>query len=137
MRRYWLKNGEIDSATSAANSSWCFKVPGKRSICTPGSSANYANLSLTDLTLAKLNNVCLVGANLRDCNLSGINFSHADLTNVNLRSAVLKNANLSHSKMKFADFKYADLLGANISGVEDDTYLGGTIMPDGSVHNED
>jgi len=82
-----------------------------------------------------LQQISLVGAQLKDSNLGGANFAgailrRADLSDVNLgdanlQGAILTGANLSGSRLDFANLSEADLEGAQLQ----DTALVRTIMP--------
>ena len=85
-----------------------------------------------------LSEVDLHGANIESANLDGANLFLADLTDANLKAASLKGANLQFAKLQGADFSGADLSGANIDGAHlRGTIFCQTIMPDGTVNDED
>lgn len=92
---------------------------------------------------ADLSNATLPQADLGDAFLMWADFSSADLTGVDLESADLtganlQNANLSNTKLKSASFEEANLLGADLTDVQDFESVNfcGATMPDGSISEQ-
>jgi uncharacterized protein YjbI with pentapeptide repeats len=110
-----------------------------------GASFKEADLSGVDFTGAylrgaylrgaRLHNARLVGADLKDANLrdvdgaiaqqpvdlSGANLQGADLRQANFHQATLRDADLTHAKLSGASFRQADLIGATLPQLEDDS----------------
>ncbi len=93
-----------------------------------------ANLSGADLRGTTLTNTFFTGgANLESADLRGAEMHGTFFTNAKLRNADLRGANLTKGSLESAD-----LTGAKIDGlVISETYFCDTIMPDGSVRNDD
>lgn len=80
----------------------------------------------------------LSGSNLQALQLANINFSGADLSYANLQYANLENATLSDANLQGTNLSNADLLGANTNGADIGSAIYcNTVMPDGSVDNND
>jgi uncharacterized protein YjbI with pentapeptide repeats len=101
-------------------------------------SLHRAYLSEANLNSANLYNADLYGANLRGTNLRGADLRGADLRGADLRGADLSKAKLNNTKLYSEKLnKYApselDLLEALV----DSAKFCNTIMPDGSINNDD
>lgn len=76
-----------------------------------------AQMELTNLCYASLQQTEFTRANLRSANLAGAIASEATLIRACLEEAILRDANLLYANMGRADLRGADLTGACIRGV--------------------
>lgn len=75
-----------------------------------GANLTAANLSRADLEFAKMDNACLV-----DADMEGVCLKEVWLNGANLNSAYLVDANLAGTQLDYANLVDADLSGANLS----------------------
>ncbi|MFI9844461.1 pentapeptide repeat-containing protein [Nonomuraea sp. NPDC051941] len=74
---------------------------------------DHANLSYADIGSSTWIRVSLSGANL-----TGASFAGSDLTNIDLSGARLPGASLIDAKVRYADLDGADLTGVDLGGVD-------------------
>ena len=79
-------------------------------------SCHECNLTMADLSGAKLSLVDLSGTQLYMANLSGADLSGANLKDALLQEALLQEANLSGADLSGAKLYMANLSGADLSG---------------------
>ncbi|NEO85896.1 MAG: pentapeptide repeat-containing protein [Spirulina sp. SIO3F2] len=115
-----------------------------------------ANLSGANLRETRLHNANLEGANLSaslrllttldlaaytdltGSDLSGANLKKAKLSSANFQGANLSKANLQEADLFRVDLRGADLREANLEGAKiHEVLYCNTIMPDGSINNQD
>jgi uncharacterized protein YjbI with pentapeptide repeats len=107
-----------------------------------GANLQGANLYGAFLYRANLGWATLTGAILTEADLRRTDLRRADLRRADLRGAHLKGAHLKGADLEGADLEGADLRDADLSDawvtkgqLEQAESLGGTTMPDGSVHD--
>ena len=84
-----------------------------------GADLRRGDLRGADLKGAVLRKAGLGGANLRSANLRDADLTSADLTDATLSDVDLTQARLTRAKVSGASFDRADLRGASLSGVRD------------------
>lgn len=89
------------------------------------------------LYAANLNQALMYQASLIEANLEKATLSHATLNHTNLSGANLRNANLEHAQLVWANLRGANLKDANLDKANlTGAKFGQTIMPDGSIRND-
>jgi len=102
-----------------------------------------ADLTAADLEEANLSGSDLRNASFRQADLENINLQDANLEGASFRDADLEDANLSGANLRLVYLAGANLAGANLTGADlslvnlDTASYCQTIMPDGSVRNDD
>ncbi|MEL6927929.1 MAG: pentapeptide repeat-containing protein [Cyanobacteria bacterium J06600_6] len=132
-----LTAANLENSTISVSSTIDGNLPLIRS-----STLNNANLTNANLTNLTAEGTIFDNADLSDAILTGVNFSQSKVgrnkVSNYLREAKLINANLSNSQLDKADFSGANLTGASLTDANlDDARLCETILPDGSIAEED
>jgi uncharacterized protein YjbI with pentapeptide repeats len=87
-----------------------------RQINLSNSCLNSIYMPYGNFSLAQLQRISLVEAQLADSTLYGVDLTQANLTNANLSRTDLRNANLTGAVLSGANLSGANLSGANLSG---------------------